>query len=64
VEYRDMLAIVRDRVQTLLKSGATLEQVKAARVTTDYDTRYGATTGSWTTDMFVEAVYTSLKDAK
>ena len=38
----------------------TLEQVKAARPTADYDPRYGATTGFWTTDMFIEAVYTSL----
>lgn len=63
VEYRDMVAIIRDRVQALIKSGATLEQVKAGRVTADYDTRYGATSGSWTTDKFVEAVYTSLKQA-
>jgi cyclase len=60
VEYRDMVAIVRDRVQALLKKGATLDQVKAARPTADYDTRYGATTGPWTTDMFVEAVYLDL----
>ena len=59
-EYRDMVVIVRDRVQALIKSGATLDQVKAARVTADYDTRYGATSGPWTTDMFVEAVYQSL----
>jgi len=61
VEYRDMLVIVRDRVQALIKSGATLEQAQAAKVTADYDTRYGATSGPWTTDLFVEAVYTSLK---
>jgi glyoxylase-like metal-dependent hydrolase (beta-lactamase superfamily II) len=61
VEYRDMVVIVRDRVRAMIKSGATLEQVKAARVTADYDTRYGANSGPWTTDMFVEAVYTSLK---
>lgn len=60
-EYRDMIAIIRDRVQALINTGATLDQVKAARLTTDYDTRYGATNGPWTTDMFVEAVYTSLK---
>jgi len=60
-EYRDMVAIVRDRVQALIKSGATVDQVRAARVTADYDTRYGATSGPWTTDMFVEAVYASLK---
>jgi hypothetical protein len=34
--------------------------VKAARPTADYDPRYGATSGSWTTEMFVEAVYRSL----
>ncbi len=61
VEYRDMLVIVRDRVQALIKKGATLEQVKAARVTADYDTRFGANSGPWTTDMFVEAVYAGLK---
>jgi len=44
VEYRDMLAIVRDRVRAMIKDGASLDQVKAARVTADYDTRYGANT--------------------
>ena len=61
VEYRDMVVIVRDRVRALIGAGATLQQVKAARVTADYDTQYGANSGAWTTDMFVEAVYTSLK---
>jgi len=60
LEYRDMVTIVRDRVQALIKKGKTLEEVKAARPTLDYDSRYGATTGNWTTDMFVEAVYGSL----
>jgi cyclase len=61
VEYRDMVAIIRDRVRALVRSGATLEQVKAARPTADYDTRYGATTGPWATDMFVEAVYRTVR---
>ena len=61
VEYRDMVVIVRDRIRALVRSGATLEQVKAARPTADYDTRYGATTGPWTTDMFVEAVYRTVR---
>jgi hypothetical protein len=55
-----MVVIVRDRIQALVKNGATLAQVKAARPTADYDPRYGATSGSWTTEMFVEAVYRSL----
>jgi cyclase len=60
-EYRDMLAIIRDRVEAMIQKGATLDQVKAARLTADYDDRFGATSGPWTTDMFVEAVYTSLR---
>lgn len=60
VEYRDMLTIVRDRVQNLLDRGMTLEQVKAARPTRDYDGRYGRADGPWTTEMFIEAVYRDL----
>ena len=60
VEYRDMVTIVRDRVQAMIKKNMTLEQVKAARPTLDYDPRYGATSCPWTTDMFVEAVFRSL----
>jgi glyoxylase-like metal-dependent hydrolase (beta-lactamase superfamily II) len=63
LEYRDMVTIVRDRIQSMLAKKMTLEQVKAARPTLDYDSRYGATTGAWTTDMFVEAVYKSLSPA-
>lgn len=59
VEYRNMLTIVRDRVQDLLKKGMTLEQVKAARPARDYETEYSER-GPWTKDMFVEAVYRSL----
>jgi cyclase len=58
--YRDMLTIIRDRVQALVKKGMTLEQVKAARPTKDYDPRWGATSGFWTTDQFVEAIYKNL----
>jgi len=62
--YRNMIHIIRDRVQDLIKKGMTLEQVKAARPTMDFDRRYGSTTGPWTTDMFVEAVYRSLREKK
>jgi glyoxylase-like metal-dependent hydrolase (beta-lactamase superfamily II) len=64
VEYRDMVVIVRDRVKAMIDAGATLAQVKAARVTADYDTQYGANTGPWTTEMFVTAVYDSLKSGR
>ncbi|MGE0592189.1 MAG: MBL fold metallo-hydrolase [Vicinamibacterales bacterium] len=60
VEYRDMITIIRDRVQDMVDKGLSLDAVKAARPTSDYDGRYGSTSGFWTTDMFVEAVYRTL----
>jgi cyclase len=63
--YRDMVTIVRDRVEDLLRKGMTVEQVKAAKLTRDYDGIYAreATTSS-TPDRFVEAVYKSLAKTK
>ena len=60
VEYRDMNTIIRDRFQDAIARAMTLEQVKAARLVRDYEARYGASSGFWTTDNFVEAVYRSL----
>ena len=59
VEYRDMVTIVRDRMQEGVKRGRTFEQVKADRIVRDYEGRYGATQGVWTTDAFLEAAYRS-----
>ncbi|HYR91125.1 MAG TPA: MBL fold metallo-hydrolase [Terriglobia bacterium] len=59
--YRNMIYIIRDRIRDLKQKGRTLEQVKAAKPTLDYDGRWGATTGPWTTDMFLDAVYRTLK---
>jgi len=42
------------------QKGMTLAQVKAARPTADYDPRYGSASGAWTTEMFVDAVYSSV----
>jgi hypothetical protein len=47
----------------MIDRGATLDQVKGAHLTVDYDGRFGATSGPWTTDMFIEAVYTSVKQS-
>ena len=58
--YRDMVTIIRDRIQDMIKKGMTLQQIKAAKPTKDYDPRYGSSTGPYTTDMFVEAAYQSL----
>jgi cyclase len=61
--YRDMLVIIRDRIRSMVEKKMTLEQVKAARPTLDYDGRYGAETGAWTTAMFIEAVYREMSGA-
>jgi cyclase len=58
--YQQMVTIVRDRLQAMIAKGMTLEQVKAARPTKDFDAIYGSTTGTWTTDKFIEAAYRSL----
>jgi glyoxylase-like metal-dependent hydrolase (beta-lactamase superfamily II) len=62
VEYRDMVTIVRDRIRSMIEMGMTLRQVQAAKPTADYDGRYGATSGRWTTEQFVAAAYDSLKN--
>ena len=60
IEYRDMLTIVRDRVEAYVKKGMTLDQVKAQKPTLDWDARYGMDTGFWTTAMFIEAIYNDM----
>lgn len=59
VEFRDMVTILRDRVQDMIKKGMTLEQVKAAKPSRDYDTQYAGSP-----DVFVESIYRSLATRK
>ncbi len=58
VEYRDTIAIIRDRIQDMIGRGLSLEQVKAARPSLDYDGRYGDNND------FIEAVYRDLRTRK
>ena len=58
--YRDMVTIIRDRIKSLIAKKKSLAEVLAARPTLDYDGRFGAETGPWTTRMFIEAVYQDL----
>ncbi len=58
VEYRDMLVIVRDRIQDLIKKGQNLQQVKAARPTLDYDGRFIDENSA--ADAFAEDMYKGL----
>ena len=60
--YRNMVTMIRDRVQDMIDRDMTLDQVLDAGPTMDFDGRYGATEGPWTTAMFVEAVYSSLQE--
>ena len=62
LEYRDMVTIVRDRVRHMMGKGMTVDQVVAARPAMEYESRWGAASGAWTTAMFVDAVYNSLKE--
>ena len=56
--YRDMMMVIRDHIQDMIKKGMTLEQVKASKPTMDYDPEFGRQPGA--TAKFVEAVYRSL----
>jgi glyoxylase-like metal-dependent hydrolase (beta-lactamase superfamily II) len=60
LNYREMATIVRDRVQDMKKKGMTLDQVKAAKPTRDYDPLYNPPGAFYTADQFVEAVYRTL----
>lgn len=64
VEYRDMVVIIRDVIQDMIHRGMTLQQVQAAGPAKPYEREYGAKSGPWTTNDFVEAVYRSLTAKK
>ena len=58
VRYRDMVTIIRDRIARLKELGKTLAQIKAAKPTLDYDSRFSVK--EWSGDDFVAAVFSSL----
>ncbi len=62
LDYRDMVVIVRDVVQDLIKKGMTLEQIKAAAPAKPYEPEYGTAPGA--TNAFVEAIYKGLTAGK
>ena len=57
IEYRDMVTIIRDRVQEMVKKGMTLQQIRAARPSLEYDGIYGGGNGPGSTAAFLAAVY-------
>ena len=60
-EFRDMVAIIRDRVQDGIRKNQTVEQIKAAKPSQDYDAEYGASPAD--ADRLVESIYRSLAAA-
>ena len=58
--YRDVVTIIRDRVNSMIQRGMTLQQVQAARPTLEFDNRYSK--DYWTANMFVDVVYRSLTE--
>ena len=61
VDYRDMVTIIRDRVQDLMKKGMTLQQIQAAKPSRDYDVLYTNGPGHATPEQFIETVYKTLQ---
>jgi cyclase len=62
VEYRDMVTIIRDRIQDMINKRMTLDQIQAARPTLDYDAEYGANPAA--AKSFVETIFKSLSAEK
>jgi glyoxylase-like metal-dependent hydrolase (beta-lactamase superfamily II) len=57
-EFRDMVVIIRDRVQDLIARKMNWDQIKASRPSRDYDAEYGASPAD--AERFVESIYRSL----
>ena len=62
-ELNDMVTIIKDRVEHMMKKDMTLAQIQAAKPTEDWDGRFG-TNPAWTPAQFVEALYRTLPTAK
>ena len=58
--YRDMATIVRDRVRDSIQKGRSLDEVKRAKLTLDYDGLFDAQADGWNGERFVEAIYRDL----
>jgi len=64
IDYRDMVVTIRDTVADMMKRHMNLAQIEAAHPAEAYEPRYGSDTGPWTTSMFIEAIYRSLRASK
>jgi hypothetical protein len=64
IDYREMMVIIRDTVAHMMKQHMSLAQIEAAHPALGFEPVYGASTGPWTTNMFIEAIYKSLQAKK
>jgi glyoxylase-like metal-dependent hydrolase (beta-lactamase superfamily II) len=62
VEYRNMLVIVRDRIQYQMEQGMSLNDIIASNPVLDYSTEYGGPRGGPTSTEFITAIYQSLSE--
>lgn len=62
--YRDMVTIIRDRVREHIDKGHSLEEVKRARLTLDYDGLFDTQPDGWNGERFVEAIDRDLRRRK
>ena len=61
LDFREMAIVIHDRLRSMIDAGMTLEEIKAAQPTRDYDPVYGTvTSGRGSADNFVESAYLSL----
>jgi glyoxylase-like metal-dependent hydrolase (beta-lactamase superfamily II) len=60
--YRDVVAAARDRVRDAIAAGRSLEQIKAAGLTREWDDRWGR--GFIRPEQFVEFIYRSLRPGR
>jgi glyoxylase-like metal-dependent hydrolase (beta-lactamase superfamily II) len=57
--HRDMILAIRDKIAPMVQQGKTVEQVIAAKPTSEYDAR--VPTADTTSERFIRQVYTELK---
>lgn len=63
-EYRDMLTIIRERIAYYMEQGMSLDEIRAARPTMDYDGRYAAEEGPAEPETFIEIIHNYLLESR
>jgi cyclase len=63
IAHRDMILVLRDRVAKMIQEGKSQDEVVAAKVTSDYDSKVPGGAGM-TADRFIGQLYAELKSKK